>query len=138
MRQLKKLKICDVSLLVAASVMLVSSVQLEVLSGEGLLWVWMHVAVGAVFLVLIGWHLRLHSPWKRWDSLLWKGKPAPMKWLAAAGLLTLVTAVPATAGWIASPVHSKIGAVHGKFGFLFVALAMWHTARRIRFYKGLR
>lgn len=118
--------------------MLVSSVQLEVLSGEGLLWVWMHVAVGAVFLVLIGWHLRLHSPWKRWDSLLWKGKPAPMKWLAAAGLLTLVTAVPATAGWIASPVHSKIGAVHGKFGFLFVALAMWHTARRMRFYKGLR
>lgn len=138
MRKLKKLKICDVSLLVAASVMLVSSVQLEVLSGEGLLWVWMHVAVGAVFLVLIGWHLRLHSPWKRWDSLLWKGKPAPMKWLTAAGLLTLVTAVPATAGWIASPVHSKIGAVHGKFGFLFVALAMWHTARRIRFYKGLR
>lgn len=138
MRKLKKLKICDVSLLVAASVMLVSSVQLEVLSGEGLLWVWMHVAVGAVFLVLIGWHLRLHSPWKRWDSLLWKGKPAPMKWLTAAGLLTLMTAVPATAGWIASPVHSKIGAVHGKFGFLFVALAMWHTARRIRFYKGLR
>lgn len=138
MRKLKKLKICDVSLLVAASVMLVSSVQLEVLSGEGLLWVWMHVAVGAVFLVLIGWHLRLHSPWKRWDSLLWKGKPALMKWLTAAGLLTLMTAVPATAGWIASPVHSKIGAVHGKFGFLFVALAMWHTARRIRFYKGLR
>lgn len=35
---------------------------------------------------------------------------------------------------VASPLHSKIGAVHGKLGFLFIALAVWHTARRFRFY----
>ena len=35
-----------------------------------------------------------------------------MKWLTVTGILTAVTGIIATAGWIASPSHSMIGAVH--------------------------
>lgn len=121
-------------LLAVAVVMLASSLQLEVIAGQSMWWVWVHIVSGTLFLVLILWHLQLHFQWRNWFRLLWKQRSANMKWLTAVGILTFVTALVATAGWIASPEHSKIGAVHGKLGFLFIALAVWHTARRFRFY----
>lgn len=121
-------------LLAVAVVMLASSLQLEVIAGQSMWWVWVHIVSGTLFLVLILWHLQLHFQWRNWLWLLWKQRSANMKWLTAVGILTFVTALIATAGWIVSPEHSKIGAVHGKLGFLFIALAVWHTARRFRFY----
>lgn len=134
MNKLKKLRLCDFMLLAVALVMLASSLQLEVIAGQSMWWVWVHIVSGTLFLVLILWHLQLHFQWRNWLRLLWKQRSANMKWLTAVGILTFVTALVATAGWIASPEHSKIGAVHGKLGFLFIALAVWHTARRFRFY----
>lgn len=134
MSKLKKLRLCDFMLLAVAVVMLASSLQLEVIAGQSMWWVWVHIVSGTLFLVLILWHLQLHFQWRNWFRLLWKQRSANMKWLTAVGILTFVTALVATAGWIVSPEHSKIGAVHGKLGFLFIALAVWHTARRFRFY----
>ena len=134
MSKLKKLRLCDFMLLAVAVVMLASSLQLEVIAGQSMLWVWVHIVSGTLFLGVIFWHLQLHFQWRNWLRLLWKQRSANMKWLTVVGILTFVTALVATAGWIASPEHSKIGAVHGKLGFLFIALAVWHTARRFRFY----
>lgn len=128
-----KLRLCAWTLVALTLVMLASSIQLEIISGAIPAWVIFHILVGAVFFALIGWHLQLHYQWRNWLRLLWRQKSANTKWLTAIGLLTLFTAIIATAGWIASPEHSKIGAVHGKFGFLFIALAVWHTVRRHRF-----
>lgn len=121
-------------LLAVAVVMLASSLQLEVIAGQSMLWVWVHIVSGTLFLGVIFWHLQLHFQWRNWLRLLWKQRSANMKWLTVVGILTFVTALVATAGWIASPEHSKIGAVHGMLGFLFIALVAWHTARRFRFY----
>ena len=132
MKKSLKLRLCAWILVAITLVTLASSIQLEIISGAIPAWVIFHILVGAVFFALIGWHLQLHYQWRNWLRLLWRQKSANTKWLIAIGLLTLLTAIIATVGWIASPEHSKIGAVHGKFGFLFIALALWHTVRRRR------
>lgn len=128
-----KLRLCAWTLVALTLVMLASSIQLEIISGAIPAWVIFHILVGAVFFALIGWHLQLHYQWRNWLRLLWRQKSANTKWLTAIGLLTLLTAIIAIGGWIASLEHSKIGAVHGKLGFLFIALALWHTIRRRHF-----
>lgn len=135
MNQLRKLRLCDVVLVVVTIAMLASSIQLEIISGNSVLWVWIHIILGAMFFVLIGWHLQLHFKWSGWLRKLKRQRSVNAKWLAVMGVLTLLTALIATAGWIVSPEHSMIGAVHGKLGFLFIGLAIWHTARRIRFFR---
>lgn len=87
-------------LLAVAVVMLASSLQLEVIAGQSMWWVWVHIVSGTLFLVLILWHLQLHFQWRNWLRLLWKQRSANMKWLTAVGILTFVTALVATAGWL--------------------------------------
>lgn len=132
-----KLKSCNLTLPVATFAILVSGIQLEAISGNSIPSVWIHIIIGLSFFALILWHIRLHSKYKDWPKLLWRRKPADMKWLTVSGLLTLLTAVIATAGWLESPDHSRIGAVHGKLGFLMTAIAIWHIARRISFYRNI-
>lgn len=138
MNRLRKLKVCNWMLLIIIVLMLSSSIQLEITAGSGIIWVWAHIFVGLMFLVLIGWHLQLHFQWRNWFRLLWKQKLKNTKWLVAIGILTILTAVISTIGWIVSPDHSKIGAVHGKFGFLFIALALWHIFRRLKYYRTIQ
>lgn len=138
MNKQRKLKICDWLLVILTVLMLSSSIQLEITSGSSKFWVWMHIVLGTAFFVMIGWHLRLHFQWRNWFRLLWKQKLKNTKWLTAVGILTIVTAVISTIGWVVSPEHSKIGAVHGKFGFLFVALVLWHIFRRLKFYRNIQ
>lgn len=135
MNRLRKLRFCDVALAVVTIAILASGVQLEVTSGSSIAWVWIHIILGAMFSVLIVWHLQLHFKWSGWLKKLKRQRFANTRWLAVAGVLTLLTGLIATAGWIVSPEHSKIGAVHGKLGFLLAGLAIWHTAKRIRFFR---
>lgn len=135
MNRLRKLRFCDVALVVVTIAMLASSVQLEVTSGSSIAWVWIHIILGAMFFVLIVWHLQLHFKWSGWLKKLKRQRFANTRWLAVAGVFTLLTGLIATAGWIVSPEHSKIGAVHGKLGFLLAGLAIWHTAKRIHFFR---
>lgn len=138
MNKQRKLKACDWLLLIVTVLILSSSIQLEITSGSSKFWVWMHIVLGTAFFVMIGWHLQLHFQWRNWFRLLWKQKLKNTKWLTVIGILTIITAVISTVGWIISPDHSKIGAVHGKLGFLFIALVLWHIFRRLKFYRTIQ
>lgn len=138
MNKMRKLKVCDWILLIVTCLILPSSIQLEIIACSSIIWVWAHIIVGTMFFVLIGWHLQLHFQWRNWFRLLWKQKLKNTKWLVAIGILTIITAVISTVGWVVSPEHSKIGAVHGKLGFLFIALALWHIFRRLKFYRTIQ
>ena len=47
-------------------------------------------------------------------------------------LLTVVTGFAATVGWLDGFNHSTLGGVHGKIGFLMVALGIVHAVRHLR------
>lgn len=130
-----KLKVCDWMLLIITLAALASGIQLEVLSGASVLWIWMHIILCVAFFGLIVWHLQLHFQWYGWPRRLWKSKSSDMKWLTVFGFLTLLSAFICTAGWLVSPDHSRVGAVHGKIGFIFIGVAAFHILRRFKFYK---
>ena len=130
-----KLLLCDGALLVATAVMLASGVQLEASGSRETVAVWVHVAIGILFFIGIVWHLYLHFDWKEWVGRLRRQNSQVTRWLAIVGLLTLLSATIATIHWIGSYVHSPIGGVHGKIGFLFTILIIGHIAKRIKFFK---
>lgn len=135
MKKAEQLKICNHILLVITVLMLASSIQLEVIAGSNQFWVWTHIVLGLLFFGFIFRHLYLHFKWRNWLKVLWRQKSANTRWMTATGILTLLTAFIATVGWILSPDHSTIGAIHGKLGFIFIALALWHIFKRIRYYR---
>lgn len=137
MKKITKLKICDWSLLVLTVLMLASSVQCE---GWwlGIPFVWAHIALGIAFFLLIGWHLQLHFQWKNWFKRLKQQKSHVTKWLAAFGALTFLTALAATIHMFITWHHSAVGGWHGKFGFIFIILAIGHAVKRIKFYQRKR
>lgn len=129
-RRIAKLRLCDVTLLSLTIIMLVSSIQLEITGGNSPLWVWAHIVAGTLFVIGILWHCQLHFGNKGWLRRLRKR----YSWLASFFLLTLVSAAVATAHWLTVGLHSMPGAVHGKIGFIFLAIVIGHTARRFRFF----
>ena len=134
MKKITKLKICDWLLLVVMVMVLASSIQQE---GWwlGLPFVWLHIALGIVFFLFIGSHLKLHFQWKNWLEKLMQQKSHVTKWLAALGALTLLTALAATVHMFITWQHSAVGGWHGKIGFMFIALTIGHAVKRIKFYK---
>lgn len=134
MKKITKLKICDWSLLVVTILALASSIQQEC-RWLGMGFVWLHIVLGIVFFLLIGWHLQLHFQWNNWFVRLKQQKSHVTKWLAAFGALTFLTAIVATVHVLNTLEHTTLGGVHGKFGFVFIALAIGHTVKRIKFYK---
>lgn len=136
MKRAELLKICNYLLLVSTVLTLASGIQLEALAGKNHFWVWAHVMLGLLFFGFIFWHIYLHFKWRNWIKMLWKQKSTNTRWMTATGILTLLTALIATAGWIMSPDHSAIGAIHGKLGFIFIAFALWHIFKRKRYYRG--
>lgn len=135
MTKANKLRLCDRALLCVMVGMLASSVQLEATGSRSIPWVWLHVVVGCVFFSNIIWHLYLHFGWTGWINRFRKQKSPVTRVLAIVGALTVVSAVAASFHWVDSYIHSPLGAVHGKLGFLFVAIAVGHTLKRIRFYR---
>lgn len=138
MTKAKKLKICDWSLLVATVLMLASSIQLEATGSRAVGWVWLHIAIGCLFFANIVWHVYLHFGWKSWLHKFRKQKSFITRWLAVFALLTIISAIIAFAHWFGSWAHSSLGGVHGKIGFVFTAIALGHTIKRIKFFKNKR
>ncbi|MCM1309537.1 MAG: hypothetical protein NC301_00745 [Bacteroides sp.] len=134
MDKLTKLKICDWLLLVVTLAMLASSIQLY---GWwlGMGFICLHIALGIIFFLLIGWHLQLHFNWQNWFQRLMQQKSPVTKLLAAVGTLTLLTAIISTILMFITWHHSAIGSWHGYLGFAFLALAIAHIIKRINFYK---
>ena len=137
MKKAEQLKICNYSLLAITVLILASGIQLEVLAGSSRFWVWVHVVLGLQFFGFIFLHIYLHFKWRNWIEILWNQKSANTRWMMVTSILTLLTALIATTGWIMSPDHSAIGAIHGKLGFTFIALALWHISKRLKYYRNL-
>lgn len=135
MTKVKKLRLCDWLLVLTTVLILASSIQLEATGSRGLLWVWIHVIIGCLFFANIVWHLYLHFGWKSWVQRLRKQKSPVTRWLAVFALLTLISALVALFHWIGTYTHSPIGGIHGKIGFVFIALVIGHTVKRIKFFK---
>lgn len=129
------MKMCNWALLVLTIVMSASSIQLEATHSRDILWVWVHIILGMWFLGIIIWHLQLHFGWKSWLKRLPALKSLLTKWLAAIGFLAFATGIVALFHWLTTYQHSSIGAVHGKLGFAFIALAIAHTIKHIKFFK---
>lgn len=135
MKKAEKLRLCDWILVFATVFILGSGLQLEVTDSCNVIWVWIHVIIGSLFFANIVWHLYLHFGWKSWIQRLRKQKSPVTRWLAIFALLTLISAFIALFHWLGTYTHSPIGGIHGKIGFIFLALAIGHTVKRIKFFK---
>ena len=138
MTKAKKLKICDWLLLVATAVMLASGIQLEATGSSAVIWVWLHILIGCLFFANIIWHLYLHFGWISWLQKFRKQKSPATRWLAFFALLTIISALIAIFHWVGSYIHSPIGGLHSKIGLIFIAIAIGHTVKRIKFFKTKR
>lgn len=135
MTRAKKLRLCDWMLVFATTFILASSIQLEATDSRSIVWVLIHMIIGSLFFANIVWHLYLHFGWKSWVQRLRKQKSHVTRWLTVFALFTLISALVALFHWIGTYTHSPVGAIHGKIGFVFIALAIGHTVKRIKFFK---
>ncbi len=127
------MKICNLALVCLGLLMLLSSIQLEILHHTGDAWIWIHIILGIFLSVIIAWHLLLHYK-SRWQKLFSKQTKPKIKIMAVLIMLTLVTGLIATVHWLAGYAHNAIGGIHGKLGFLFLIIAVTHCFRYRKFY----
>ncbi|MDE5880892.1 MAG: hypothetical protein K2H60_04115 [Muribaculaceae bacterium] len=132
MNKIAKMRFCDWALIVLTIVTLVSSIQLEATGSNSIMWVWLHILIATLFITLIGWHLFLHFKWRNWFNNLWRQKSPVTRWLGIFYFLTALSALVALCHWLVTYTHSTIGGIHGKIGFIFIALAIGHTVKRIK------
>lgn len=135
MKKSEKLRICNWSLLALLVLTLASGIQLEVIHGGSVLYVWCHIVIAILFTAFAVYHIELHFGWKKWFSKFDKLKSNVTKILWWLFLLTVLSGVVALIHWLTADGHSPIGGVHGKIGFLMIAFAIGHTAKRIKFFK---
>ena len=121
-------------LLPAGVLALLSSIQMEACGGTGLwgipfpTWMYLHCILGLLMILLAVEHLYLHFGKKRWLMKL-RRLGGLSRWLCMVLALLAALSVIALGHTVVSMNHSPIGAVHGKVGFLFLALCLWHTVR---------
>ncbi len=135
MKKITKLKICDWSLLIFACAILASGIQMEASGSKGTVPVYIHVAIGLLFIVLCGWHIYLHYGSSNWFKKFHNQKKQYTRVLWWVGLLAFASGIAVTIHWIINNAHSGIGGVHGKIGFLMIALLVGHISKRIKFYR---
>ena len=135
--KINKLRLCNASLMIVAIFMLISSIQMEALAGDSLLGIsfetltFIHAGIGIVMFALVAWHLYLHfgdlslQGLKIWAKKLQKS-PRLTKALAIFGALTLSSGIFILAYMLTYFEHNLVGAIHGKIGFVFIALCVIH------------
>ncbi len=126
-----KLRICNRGLGATIILMLASGIQLEVTSGRYAWSVWTHIILGLVLSVLSFYHIYLHYRFCNWFSRFARNRNAVTRILWWVFILTAISGVAATVIWLDGGIHSHIGAVHGKIGFLMVAFAAIHIFRHL-------
>ena len=134
MTKVQKLKICDWTLAILLPIVLASSIQLEATSSSGIFPVILHIIVALPFICLIVWHIFLHFQWKKWLTKFSNLK-VPTRILWWLYILALVSGIVAFIHWLIESRHSTLGGIHGKIGFLMIALAIGHTIKRIKFFR---
>lgn len=140
MNKIVKLKVCNWGLMLFAVLILASSIQMEVCGGEGLwrfsfsTWMYLHCFLGILMFLLVIWHLYLHFGKSHWFTRF-KVLKRQTKWLCFIFAILFAISVVAFVRIMILTVHSPIGAVHGKIGFLFLLFCMGHTAKRWKWIK---
>lgn len=130
-----KLKICDWSLLFLTIAILVSGLQLEISPNGRVMWVWIHIVLGTVFTGVILWHIQLHRNHVTKKQSMSHIHRKKHPFLGILFFLMLISGIVATGHWVGTYIHSTIGGIHGKFGFLFIITIMGHVWRNRRFYR---
>ena len=135
-------KICNWSLLVLAILMLASGIQMEVTAGADFLgiefpaYMVFHVVVAILMTFAVFWHIWLHFSWKEWMKRFAALKKWDTKFLAIISALVLVTGIVALLLLILNGMqHNGVGGLHGKIGFIFLAVGLYHFIKRKWFYK---
>ena len=135
-------KICNWSLLVLVILMLASGIQMEASFGADFLgipfpvYMFVHVVIAIMMTAAVIWHIWLHFSWKEWVKRFSSLKRTDTKILAVVAVLVLVSGIVALIVLLFNGMqHGTVGGVHGKIGFGFVTLGIYHIIRRIRFYK---
>lgn len=129
---MNRLKICNRFLGLTLILILASGIQLEVTSGRYAWSVWVHIVLGLVLTALAFYHIYLHYRKSNWFVRFAKNRNTSTRILWWVFLLTAVSGLAATVAWIGDNLHSPLGAVHGKIGFLMVIVAIVHVARYLR------
>ena len=133
-----RLKRCNRSLGLTLLLILVSGIQLEATSGRYAwsVWVhiifWVHIILGVALTALSLYHIYLHYRTDNWFARFARNRNTVTRILWWVFLLTTVSGLAATTIWLATPVHSHLGAIHGKIGFLMALLAIIHVVTHKR------
>lgn len=138
MKKIKKLKICNWSLIFFTVAILISGIQLEATHSAGLSSVWIHIVIGLLFMGMVSTHIYLHFGKSNWFSKFHRLPSQVTRILWWVSLLTLLTGIIAMIHWIGTFSHAAIGGVHGKLGFLMVAVSIGHIIKRIKFFKNTK
>lgn len=127
-----RLKRCNRSLGLTLLLILASGIQLEATSGRYAWSVWVHIILGVALTALSLYHIYLHYRTDNWFARFARNRNTVTRILWWVFLLTTVSGLAATAIWLATPVHSHLGAIHGKIGFLMALLAIIHVVTHKR------
>ena len=135
-------RICNWSLLILAILMLASGIQMEASFGADFLgisvpvYLVFHIVVATLMTAAVIWHIWLHFSWKEWVKRFLALKRVDTKILAVVAVMVLVSGIVALLVLLFNGMqHGTVGGVHGKIGFGFVALGIYHIIRRIWFYR---
>lgn len=137
MNTASRLKICNRSLGFVLILILVSGIQLEATSGQYAWSVWVHIVLGILLIVFSAYHILLHYRRSNWFARFARNRNAVTRVLWWIFLLTAATGIVATIVWLDGNLHSRLGAVHGKVGFLMALAAIVHVVKNIRRKKRL-
>lgn len=136
-RYLYKINVLLLVMLVPA---LVSSLLQEFLGGADMHYVTnnmltiIHLIVCVPMLLFVGVHLWANcGKITQWFAKIRRQK-AQIQWLFWLSVLTFVSGVAAMVVYF-SHGHTPVGGIHGKLGFVALALMIWHTYRRLKWYK---
>lgn len=127
----EQLRLCNATLMIVAIFMLISSIQMEALAGDSLFGIsfetltFIHAGIGMLMFALVVWHLYLHFGDLSWIKKLQKS-PRLTKSLAIFGAITLSSGIFILAYMLTYFEHNLVGAIHGKIGFVFIALCGIH------------
>lgn len=141
MNKRNQFKYCNWSLVFVTIPLLATSILLECQYGESLggisfrLNVILHLIFALLMALLVVFHLYLHFGFKQWRLRIQRLKRPVTKKLIYLGGAVAVSGVVALLGWLFSQQHSTLGGIHGKIGFVFIALSLGHTIKRISFFK---
>lgn len=132
MNKTTKFKMCNRWLAVIMLLIFISGLQLEVTSGMYQWSVWVHIFLGLVLTILSLYHIFLHYRKSNWFARFSRNRNTSTRVLWWIFMLTAISGIAASFIWVGDYAHSKLGAVHGKLGFLMVIMAIIHVSRHIK------